>query len=256
MRIGWVGIRRPRVAACHAASALVFEEPGMALQLVIGNKNYSSWSMRPWVLMTQLGIPFEEVKLRFDFNDGSPFRLAVAGVSPAGTVPVLVDDGFAVWDTMAIAEYLHEAFPRAGVWPAKARDRARARSLCAEMHAGFNALRSRCPMNIEAAMPELGAQLWAEHEALRRNVARIEQMWTEALQASGGPMLFGGFSAADASFAPVCMRINTYALPVSATVRAYIDRVCAMPGIKCWVDDALAEADFLDFEEPYRKHRE
>jgi glutathione S-transferase len=228
----------------------------MALQLVIGNKNYSSWSMRPWVLMTQLGLPFEEVKLRFDFSDNSPFRQAVAKVSPVGSVPVLVDDGFSVWDSLAIAEVLHEKFPQAGVWPADMKARARARSLCAEMHAGFSALRNHCPMNIEAALPEVGARVWAEQAAVQRNVARIEQMWTEALQASGGPMLFGPFSAVDAYFAPVCMRLNTYALPVSDTVRAYVDRVCAMPSVKRWMHDALAEADYLDFDEPYRKSRE
>ena len=227
----------------------------MALQLVIGNKNYSSWSMRPWVLMTQLGIPFEEIKLRFDFAEGSAFRQAVARHSPAGKVPVLLDDGFAIWDTLAIAEALHDRFPAAGVWPQGLNDRARARSLCAEMHAGFGALRSHCPMNIEASLPEVGRRVWAEQEAVRRDVARIEQMWAEALQASGGPMLFGSFSAVDAYFAPVVMRLRSYRLPVSAAVQAYGDRLVAVPGVKRWIDDALAEQDFLDFEEPYRKSR-
>ena len=227
----------------------------MALQLVIGNKNYSSWSMRPWVLMTQLGIPFEEIKLRFDFAEGSAFRQAVARHSPAGKVPVLLDDGFAVWDTLAIAEALHDRFPDAGVWPRGMNERARARSLCAEMHAGFGALRSHCPMNIEASLPEVGRRVWAEQEAVRRDVARIEQMWTEALQASGGPMLFGSFSAVDAYFAPVVMRLRSYRLPVSAAVQTYGDRLVAVPGVKRWIDDALAEQDFLDFEEPYRTSR-
>ncbi len=227
----------------------------MALQLVIGNKNYSSWSMRPWVLMTQLGIPFEELELRFDFAEGSAFRQAVARYSPAGKVPVLVDDGFAIWDTLAIAEALHDRFPGAGVWPRGLNERARARSLCSEMHAGFGALRSHCPMNIEASLPEIGRQVWTEHEAVRRDVARIEQMWTEALLASGGPMLFGAFSAVDAYFAPVVMRLRSYRLPVSAAVQAYMDRLVAVPGVKRWIDDALAEQDFLDFEEPYRKSR-
>jgi glutathione S-transferase len=227
----------------------------MALQLVIGNKNYSSWSMRPWVLMTQLGMPFEEVKLRFDFDEDSAFRQAVARYSPAGRVPILVDDGFAIWDTLAIAEALHDRFPAAGVWPEGLKDRARARSLCAEMHAGFGALRSHCPMNIEASLPEVGRQVWAEQEAVRRDVARIEQMWTEALQASGGPMLFGSFGAVDAYFAPVVMRLRSYQLPVSAAVQAYGERLVAVPGVKRWIDDALAEQDFLDFEEPYRKSR-
>ena len=227
----------------------------MALQLVIGNKNYSSWSMRPWVLMTGLGIEFEEIKLRFDFNDGSPFRQAVARYSPAGFVPVLVDDGFAVWDTLAITEALHERFPERGVWPADRRQRARARSLCAEMHSGFGALRSHCPMNIEASLPEVGARIWAEQDAVRRNVARLETLFAEALVASGGPFLFGAFSAADAFFAPVCMRLRSYALPISGATRAYVERVAAAPGVRRWIDDALAEADFLDFEEPYRKSR-
>ncbi|MDZ7589147.1 MAG: glutathione S-transferase family protein [Rubrivivax sp.] len=225
------------------------------MQLLIGNKNYSSWSMRPWVLMRQLGLPFEEVKLRLDFSDSSAFRKAVAPYSPAGRVPVLVDDGFAVWDSLAIVETLHERFPDRGVWPAAAQDRARARSLAAEMHAGFNALRSRCPMNIEAMLPEVGARLWIEHADLRADVARIETMWAQALAASGGPFLFGAFCAADAFYAPVCMRLRTYALPLIETTRRYIEAVSAAPGVAAWMADALAEQDFLDFEEPYRTHR-
>ena len=223
------------------------------MQLVIGNKNYSSWSMRPWVLMRQLGIAFEETRLRFDFTEGSAFRQAVARHSPAGLVPVLLDDGFAVWDTLAIAEYLAERHP--AVWPADRRQRARARSLAAEMHSGFGALRSHCPMNIEAALPEVGARIWAEQPEVQRNLARIESAWAECLAASGGPFLFGDFCATDAMYAPVCMRLITYALPVSDTTRGYMQRVAAAPGVAAWIGDALAEQDFLDFEEPYRKHR-
>jgi len=225
------------------------------MQLVIGNKNYSSWSMRPWVLMSELGLRFEEVKLRFDFDEGSDFRKAVARVSPARTVPVLVDDGLSVWDTLAITEYLHEKYPAHGVWPVDPHDRARARSLCAEMHSGFGALRSHCPMNIEATLPEVGRKVWAEQAGVRDDVARLEAMWADALAASGGPMLFGAFSAADAFYAPVCMRLRTYALPVSAATRAYVERVVALPGVARWIADALAEQDFLDFEEPYRMRR-
>ena len=227
----------------------------MALQLVIGNKNYSSWSMRPWVLMRELGIAFDEVALRFDFSEGSAFRQAVARVSPARRVPVLVDDGFAVWDTLAIADYLHDKVPAAGVWPQGQRERARARCLCAEMHAGFGALRQNCGMNIEASLPEVGQRLWAENAELRADVARIEQMWTEQLAASGGPMLFGAFSAADAFYAPVCMRLHSYGLPLGAPAAAYVQRVRQVPGVKAWIDAALAEHDFLDFEDPYRKAR-
>ncbi len=225
------------------------------MQLVIGNKNYSSWSMRPWVLMRELGLPFEEVKLRFDFDENSPFRHAVARFSPAGLVPVLVDGEHRVWDTLAIAEYLHERFAQAGVWPADARARARARSVAAEMHAGFGALRSHCPMNIEASLAQAGAKVWAEQDSVRRNVARIQSLWADALAGSGGPFLFGAFSAADAMYAPVVMRLRTYALPVSDTSLAYMARVLAAPGVAAWVADALAEQDFLDFEEPYRKQR-
>ena len=223
------------------------------MQLVIGNKNYSSWSMRPWVLMKQLGIPFEELKLRFDFTEGSAFRKAVARYSPAGQVPVLVDGGFAVWDTLAITEYLAEKHPT--VWPADTLKRAHARSLAAEMHAGFAALRRHCPMNIEARLPEVGARLWAEQVAVQRNLARIEAAWAQCLANSDGPFLFGAFCAADAFYAPVCLRLATYALPVSDISRAYMQRVSAAPGVADWVAGALAEQDYLDFEEPYRSHR-
>jgi glutathione S-transferase len=226
------------------------------MQLIIGNKNYSSWSMRPWVLMRELGLPFEEKKLRFDFSEGSEFRRAVAKVSPARTVPVLVDGDLSIWDTLAITEYLNERFPERHVWPVKPRDRARARSLCAEMHSGFGALRSHCPMNIEASLPQVGTKVWAEQAAVRANVERIESMWAQALADSGGPMLFGSFSAADAFYAPVCMRLRTYTLPISNTSKAYIERVAATQGVAQWIADALAERDFLDFEEPHRKARE
>ena len=223
------------------------------MQLVIGNKNYSSWSMRPWVLMKQLGIPFEELKLRFDFSEGSAYRQTVARYSPARSVPVLVDEGFSVWDTVAINEYLAELHP--AVWPANRQHRARARCLVAEMHAGFAALRSHCPMNIEAQLPDVGARVWAEQSAVQHNVARIEAAFADALASSGGPFLFGDFCAADAFYAPVCMRLVTYALPVSDTTRGYMQRVAAAPGVAAWISDARAEQDYLDFEEPHRKQR-
>ena len=224
------------------------------MQLYIGNKNYSSWSMRPWVAMRQFGIPFEEVMVRFDsFEPDSRFKHLLARLSPVGKVPLLVDEGFVVWDTLAIAEYLAERFPQHALWPREPQARARARSLCAEMHSGFGALRSACPMNIEARLDDVGARIWADNEAVRRNVARIEALFADALAASGGPFLFGAFSAADAFYAPVCMRLKGYALPVSATTTDYIDRVEAAPGVARFIADALAEHDFLDFEEPYRK---
>ena len=223
------------------------------MQLYIGNKNYSSWSMRPWVLMTQAGIPFDEVMLRFDaFSPGSMFKTQVERLNPAGRVPVLVDDGLAVWDTLAIAEYLAERFPGNQLWPADARARARARSVCAEMHSGFGALRHHFGMNIEAVLPEVGARVLAEQAEVRDNVARIVSMWNELLAEHGGPMLFGAFSIADAFFAPVVMRFRTYAVPVPPLIAAYMERVIALPGVAAWTADALAEKDFLPFEEAYR----
>jgi glutathione S-transferase len=128
------------------------------IQLYIGNKNYSSWSMRPWVLLRQAGIDFEEVMVRFDgFSADSRFKQVMAPLNPVGKVPVLVHDGLVIWDTLAIAEYVAEQFPERALWPSERTARARARSVCAEMHSGFMALRSACPMNIEARLPEVGA---------------------------------------------------------------------------------------------------
>jgi len=226
------------------------------LQLVIANKNYSSWSMRPWVLMRQAGIPFEEVMLPFDdFEPASAFKQGVRALSPAGKVPILVDGSLAVWDSLAIAETLAERFPDKYLWPADPAARARARSICAEMHAGFTGLRSHCPMNIEASLPEIGALVWRDKPAVRTDVARIQAMWEELLAQHGGPMLFGDFSIADAYYAPVCMRLRTYALPVSPTVQAYIDRVTALPSVAEWIAGALAEQWFVVEDEPYRLGR-
>ena len=223
------------------------------MQLWIGNKNYSSWSLRPWLLMTHTGIAFEEVKLRLGFAPDSEFKRRLAAVSPAGRVPVLVDGDLNVWDTLAIAEYLAETHPDKQLWPAEVKARARARSMCAEMHSGFAALRSNCPMNIEASLPEVGARLLRDVAALQADLARINGMWGQQLAASGGPFLFGAFTATDAYFAPVCARIRTYALPVPPDVAGYVERVLALPAMQRWVADALAEHDWLDEDEPYRR---
>ncbi len=226
------------------------------LKLYIGNKNYSSWSMRPWVLLKQSGIPFEEVMVRFDaFSPDSQFKQRLGPLSPAGRVPVLVDGDLVVWDTLAIAEYLAEQYPQHRLWPEAPAARARARSICAEMHSGFQALRGACMMNIEASLPDIGALAWRDKPALRADVARIVEMWSELLAEHGGPMLFSAFSVADAYFAPVCMRLKTYALPIPGAISAYVERVGALPGVRAWTDGALAENDFIDFEEPFRLHR-
>ena len=226
------------------------------MQLYIGNKNYSSWSMRPWVLLRQAGIAFDEVMVRFDsFDAQSEFKRTLATLSPTGKVPLLVDNGLAVWDTLGIAEYLADKHPQLALWPRDARMRARARSICAEMHSGFGALRSHCPMNIEASLPDVGALVWRDRPTVRADVERIVQMWRELLQTHGGPMLFGEFSIADAYFAPVCMRFITYALPLPDDIHAYVQRVRTLDAVQAWIADALAEQDFLDFEEPYRLRR-
>ena len=224
------------------------------MQLYIGNKNYSSWSMRPWVLMRQAGIAFDEVKLRFDaFSPDSRFKREIARVTPAGRVPVLVDAGFAVWDTLAIAEYLAEKFSDKALWPADAEARARARSICCEMHSGFGALRGHFPMNIEASLPAVGERVLREQPAVREDLDRITSMWRASLDAHGGPLLFGQFSITDAMFAPVVTRLMTYRVSVDQDIALYMQRVAALPGVAAWVDDALAERDFLAFEEPYRQ---
>ena len=223
------------------------------MQLVIGNKNYSSWSMRPWVLLKQAGIAFDERKIRFDaFTPESQFKTELAGVTPTGCVPVLINGELTVWDTLAIAEYLAETFPAKQLWPRDAAARARARSVCAEMHSGFGALRNHLPMNIEAALPEVGARVLAEQAAVRDDVERLVAMWSDLLDAHGGPLLFGDFSIADAYFAPVVMRLKTYGVPVPTAIGAYMARVVELPGIAAWIADARAERDFLAFEEPYR----
>ena len=224
------------------------------MQLYIGNKNYSSWSLRPWLLMTQAGIAFEEIRLRLAPEDVSAFKSTLLSIAPTGRVPLLVDDGFAVWDSLAIAEYLADRFPEKGLWPADTRQRARARCLCAEMHGGFTDLRNVFPMNVEATLPEVGARMLAEKPSAARDVRRIDAMFTEALETGEGPFLFGArFGIVDAYFAPVCSRIRTYALPVGARAQAYVTRMLASTAFLGWERAALAEHDFIAADEPYRQ---
>ncbi len=224
------------------------------LKLYIGNKNYSSWSMRPWVILSQCGIAFEEVMVRFDsFEPNSRFKATLANIPlAAGKVPLLQDGDLTIWDSLAIAEYLAEQFPDKQLWPTDKAARARARSLCAEMHSGFTGLRSNCPMNIEAHLPDVGALIWRDKPAVRADVARLVALWSKQLKTHGGPLLFGSFTIADAYFAPVCMRLKTYALPLPADIAAYVEAVCALTSVQAWMGQARAERDFLDFEEPYR----
>lgn len=223
------------------------------MQLHIGNKNYSSWSLRPWLVLRHFDIPFDEVMVRFDgFGPESTFKRTLAALTPTGQVPVLVDDGLVVWDTLAIVEYLAERHPELPLWPRDRRDRARARSVCAEMHAGFGALRRAFPVNIEASLPDVGARVLAADPAVRADLDRIQALWRDALAASGGPFLFGAFSIADAYYAPVGTRFTTYDAPLHPEAAAYVARVQDLPAMRRWIAEAKAERDFLPFEEPYR----
>jgi len=215
------------------------------LKLYIGNKNYSSWSMRPWVLLKQLGIPFEEKKLRFNSTE---WDAEIERWSPSRLVPVLWRGDQSVWDSLAIAETLNEWFPDKGVWPRDPAARAFARSAAAEMHSGFRDLRGSMPMNIRASHPGKGMT-----PEVRRNIDRIEKLWTEARTrfGAGGPFLCGAFSAVDAMYAPVVMRFRTYAVELAPQSQRYCDAMLAAPGVRAWVDDALQEKEFVADDEPY-----
>jgi glutathione S-transferase len=214
------------------------------LILHIGNNNYSSWSMRPWVAMTAFGIPFEE---RQHWLGSPEFAREIGSLSPVARVPVLEDGALRVWDSLAIGEYLAERFPQHAFWPRAAAERAQARSLCASMHSGFGALREHMAMNIEADLPGRG---W--NPAVQRDIDLILRMWQDALQASGGPFLFGAFGLADAFYAPVCMRFVTYRPQLPDWAWRYVQTVAAHPAVARWVEQARAEHVFLPADEPYR----
>ncbi|PYE33004.1 glutathione S-transferase [Rhizobium sp. PP-F2F-G38] len=203
------------------------------LVLYVGNKNYSSWSLRPWLALKGCGVPFTDVVIPFDFPNGNPrFR----EISPTGRVPVLHHGAVRVWESLAIIEYAAELFPEAGLWPEDLVDRAVARSISMEMLAGFRALRGACPMNIRRPVGAITLP-----EGVMEDVARIETIWAQALAKSGGPFLFGRFTAADAMFAPVVNRLEIYALTQDPVSLAYMAAVKAHPAFLAWQTDALAE---------------
>jgi glutathione S-transferase len=204
----------------------------MTLKLFIGNKAYSSWSLRPWLLMRALDIPFEEEVVPL-YVEGSRERMLRE--APTGKVPALRDGDLAVWDSLAIVEYLAESFPQKNVWPRDRRKRARARSLCAEMHSGFQGLRQACPTNFRRARRAAPLPL---EDAARADLARIQAIFAQA----EGEFLFGDFCAADAFFAPVVTRLDVYALELAPAARAYCDRVLALPAFGQWREDARAES--------------
>src|SRR6185369_534710 len=214
------------------------------LTLVIGNKNYSSWSLRPWIAMTVAGIAFDEVVIPL-YEPGS--REAVLKHSPTGKVPVLIDGDQHIWEWLAILEHLAERFPNAGLWPKDAAARSHARTIASEMHAGFQALRKACPMNLW-----LPPKPRPQADDVMANVRRIDALWSDCRTRFGqsGPFLFGAFGAADAMYAPVVSRLHSYGLPVSAAARAYMDAVMALPAWRKWHDAAMQEPWIMQHNEP------
>jgi glutathione S-transferase len=208
----------------------------MTLKLVIGNKNYSSWSMRPWLALRANNIPFEEVFI--SLYTGAADKQRILGFSRSGKVPILVDGDIAVWDSLAIIEYVAERFPEKRLWPEHPAHRAHARAISAEMHSGFAALRNECGMNLHRPVRSIELS-----DDARANVARIEEIWAEcrARYGQSGPFLFGSFGAADAMFAPVVHRFRTYAIAVSKDTQAYMDTMMTLPAFAEWTKAGLAE---------------
>ena len=219
------------------------------LTLVIGNKNYSSWSARPWLTMTELGIPFAERMLKFDSGD---WARNIGGLSPTGLVPVLWEgepgSGFATFDTVAILERLHELFPEAGVWPRDARARAHARSLVADFHAGYPHLRAAMPMNIRSSHPGKGMSPEVADE-----IERLGTHWrdTRARFCTSGPFLLGNFCAVDAFYTPVASRLVTYAVTLDDDAGTYRDVLLGTRAMRAWTEAALLETEFVAMDEPY-----
>ncbi|QPF82292.1 glutathione S-transferase family protein [Bradyrhizobium genosp. L] len=211
------------------------------LKLVIGNKNYSSWSMRPWLALRANEIPFEEIFIPLYTDQADKDR--ILSFSKAGKVPTLIDGDVTVWDSLAIIEYLAERFPDAKLWPADRAARAHARAISAEMHSGFVALRNECGMNLHRPIRAV-----ALSDDARANVARVQEIWADCHARYGkqGPFLFGAFSGADAMYAPVVHRFRTYAISVEGAARHYYDAMLALPAFQQWTRDGLAEALLID----------
>ena len=204
------------------------------LKLIIGDKNYSSWSMRPWTLLTQANIPFEETVILLGEPDT---KAKIAQVSPSGTVPVLVDGELVVHDSLAICEYLAEKFPEKGLWPRDPAQRARARAVSAEMHSSFGNLRSKMPMNIRNRYPGKGMT-----PEVALDVARISALWADCVQRSGGPYLFGGFGIADAMYTPIVFRLQTYGVALEGAAAEYQRRMLGTTALLRLAQEAVAEA--------------
>ena len=211
------------------------------MKLLIGNRNYSTWSMRPWLVLKHFDIAFEDEVLLLS---GEGWRETLEQRSPTGKVPVLIDGELVVPETIAIIEYLADKHPDKAIWPQELGQRARARAASAEMHSAFGALRSNAPMNLRASHPGK-----VSVDAVARDLHRLESIWGELLGRSGGPFLFGAFTAADAMFAPVATRIRTYALPVSDVAMGYIEAIYSLPAFQEWLALALREPWIVDDDE-------
>lgn len=209
-------------------------------KLIIGNKNYSSWSLRAWLFLTESGLPFEEVRLPL-FTEAWP---QISQYSPAKRVPVLIDGDVAVWDSSAIYGYVRSRHPNAIGWPTDQRAEATARSVAAEMHSGFLGIREQLPQNIRARIPVLRSALAL---STQQEVDRVEQMWAQAYDSYGGPWLFGDFSLADVAYAPVALRFVTYQIQLIDGARAFVDQVQALSAIQAWASASAAEPEVLDF---------
>ena len=211
------------------------------MKLLIGNRNYSTWSLRPWLVLRHFEIPVHDEVLQLS---GPGWREKIAAQSPTGKVPVLIDGDLVVPETLAIIEYLADLYPDKAIWPVDRRDRALARSAAAEMHAGFSALRSKAPMNLRAS--HAGK---VDPDGVRGDLHRVETLWGGLLEKSGGPYLFGAFSAADAMFAPLATRLRTYELPVSDMAARYVEAIYALPAFQDWLSMALQEPWVVDDDE-------
>jgi glutathione S-transferase len=213
----------------------------MALKLVIGNKNYSSWSMRPWLALRANNIAFDEVFIPLYTGEADKNR--ILAFTHSGKVPALIDGDITVWDSLAIIEYLAEKFPETRLWPQDRAARAHARSISAEMHSGFAALRNECGMNLHR--PVGAIELSAD---CRANIARVQQIWAECRARHGktGPFLFGSFGGADAMFAPVVHRFRTYAIPVTPDAQAYMDTMMSLPAFAQWTQAGVAETIIIE----------
>lgn len=220
----------------------------MALTLIIGNRNYSSWSLRPWLAMKVAGIDFTDRRVLLDRPETTANILQH---SPSGKVPCLLEEhndlpggSLTIWDSLAICEYVNERHAAGALWPKDTAARARARSVSAEMHSGFSPLRTHMPMDIRGRLPERGRTAQSR-EDVAKDIRRVQQLWRDCLQRSGGPLLFGDFSIADAMFAPVVTRFVTYGVELPAELAAWSDRLLALPAMQQWTAMAAAESEVL-----------